>query len=222
MKKVMLSFLILALVMSSCYGTMTGSPAAVSAGASIGGVLGSIVGDNADGWRGSQFGALIGTVAGAAIGNAVSTPPKDKNNDQYYQNRTVRNYEDDIYSDNNGYVNNESNIEIRNIRFIDDNRSHTIEAGESAKLVFDIVNVGNSPSYNIVPVIEELNGNKHLSFSPSRQISYMPQRNQIRYTMTIRADKRLRDGIAQFRIYATESNGAATALHDFTIELRRD
>lgn len=213
MKKVVLAFLILAVLMSSCYGTMTGSPAAVSAGASIGGLVGSIVGDNADGWRGSQFGALIGTVAGAAIGNAVSTPPKDKNNDL--------NYLDGSYSDDNGYVNNKSNLEIRNIRFIDDNRNQTIEAGESAKLVFDIVNVGSSPSYNIVPVIEELNGNKHLSFSPSRQISYMPQGNQIRYTMTIRADKRLRDGMAQFRIYATESNGAATAPHDFTIKLRR-
>ncbi|MGP1476683.1 MAG: hypothetical protein ACTTJK_04370 [Phocaeicola sp.] len=220
MKKVVLSFFVLAVLISSCYGTMTGSPAAVSAGASIGGVLGSIIGDNADGWRGSQFGSLIGTVAGAAIGNAVSTPPKDKQNEGDYQEKTEQGY-DDIYSDENGYVNNESNLEIRNIRFIDDSRNQAIEAGESAKIVFDIVNVGNSPSYNIVPVIKELNKNKHLKFSPSRPISYMPQGNQIRYTMTIRADKRLRDGMAQFRIYAIESNGAVTAPHDFSIEIRR-
>ena len=107
------------------------------------------------------------------------------------------------------------------IRFIDENRDHVIEAGESSKLVFDLVNEGSAPAYNIVPVIEELSGIKHLAISPMRQISYMPQGNQIRYTVTIRADKRLKSGLAQFRLYTMESSGATSEPHEFSLPTRR-
>ena len=175
MKKILL-LLAVVLTLSSCYTThMQGSPAAVSAGASIGGVLGSIVGDRAGGWQGSQFGALVGTVAGAAIGNAVTTPR---------QERVVveESYPERIPSESY-YA--PSGLRIINIRFIDDNRNHTIDADENCKLVFDIVNEGDVSAYNITPVIEEMTGLKHLAVSPSAQISYLPQGDRVRYTATI-------------------------------------
>lgn len=218
MKKSVIVLVLLVVMTTSCsYQSMTGSPAGVSAGAAIGSVVGSIVGDNVDGWRGSQFGALIGTVAGAAIGNAATTPRNDR------RSRDVN--EDYIYNEEgynrNGYVEARSDISIQNIRFIDENRDHVIEAGESSKLVFDLVNEGSAPAYNIVPVIEELSGIKHLTISPMRQISYMPQGNQIRYTVTIRADKRLKSGLAQFRLYTMESSGATSEPHEFSLPTRR-
>ena len=217
MKKSVIVLVLLVGMTSSCtYQSMTGSPAAVSAGASIGGLVGSIVGDNADGWRGSQFGALIGTIAGAAIGNAVTTP---RNNGR------VNRDEDYIYNEE-GYNRREytearSDISIQNIRFIDENRDHVIEAGENSKLVFDLVNEGSGPVYNIVPVVEELSGIKHLTMSPMREISYMPQGNQIRYTITIYADKRLKSGLARFRLYTMESSGAMSEPHEFSLPTRR-
>jgi outer membrane lipoprotein SlyB len=217
MKKSVIVLVLLVGMTSSCtYQSMTGSPAAVSAGASIGGLVGSIVGDNADGWRGSQFGALIGTIAGAAIGNAVTTP---RNNGR------VNRDEDYIYNEE-GYNRREytearSDISIQNIRFIDENRDHVIEAGENSKLVFDLVNEGSGPAYNIVPVVEELSGIKHLTMSPMREISYMPQGNQIRYTITIYADKRLKSGLARFRLYTMESSGAMSEPHEFSLPTRR-
>ena len=103
------------MVFTSCYTlSMDGNPAAVSAGASIGGMLGSIVGDRAGGWHGSQFGALVGTVAGAAIGNAVTTP------------RTKMVPVEEGYGMNPYYT--PSGLRITNIRFIDDNRNHMIDA----------------------------------------------------------------------------------------------
>ena len=218
MKKSVIVLVLLVMMTSSCsYESMTGSPAAVSAGASIGNVVGAIVGDNIDGWRGSQFGALIGTVAGAAIGNAVSTPRNNR------RNRDSN--EDIIYNEEgynrNGYVEARSDISIQNIRFIDDNRDHVIDSGESSKLIFDLVNEGVGPAYNIVPVIEELSGIKHLLISPMRQISYMPQGNQIRYTVTIRADKKLKSGLAHFRLYTMESSGAMSEPHEFSLPTRR-
>ena len=191
MKKTLL-LLTVVLTLSSCYTTsMQGSPAAVSAGASIGGVLGSIVGDRAGGWQGSQFGALVGTVAGAAIGNAVSTP-----SESYYA---------------------PSGLRITNISFIDDNRNHTIDADENCKLVFDIVNEGDVSAYNITPVIQEMSGLKYLAVSPSAQISYLPQGDRVRYTATIIGGKRLKTGEAKFRVYTTESNGAVSEAHEFTL-----
>ena len=206
MKKVIV-MLLSALMLTSCYTTrMGGSPAAVSAGASIGGVLGSIVGDRAGGYGGSQFGALLGTVAGAAIGNAVTTPPKEK----VYRETEETNVP-------SGSYNAVSGLQITNIRFIDDNRNHTIDAEENCKLVFDIVNEGDVSAYNITPVVEEVTEMKHIAISPSAQISYLPQGDRVRYTATIAGGKRLKTGEAVFRVYTTESNGAVSEAHEFSL-----
>ena len=208
MKKIAILFLAVA-TLTSCYTSrMQGSPAAVSAGASIGGVLGSIVGDRAGGYNGSQFGALIGTVAGAAIGNAVTTPRKEKVQVEEYvyeENRPSESY----YAP--------AGLQITNIRFIDENRNQTIDANEKCKLIFDVVNDGDVAAYNVTPIVEEISGMKHLQISPSAQISYMPVGNQIRYTAIIQGEKRLKAGEAVFRVYTSESNGALSDSHEFSI-----
>lgn len=208
MMKKLLLLLMVAVSMSSCYTTsMKGSPAAVAAGSSIGGVLGSIVGDRAGGWRGSQFGALVGTVAGAAIGNAVTTPRQEKVvvEERYPENAPTEPY----YAP--------SGLRVTNIRFIDDNRNHTIDAGENCKLVFDIVNEGDVSAYNITPIVEEVSGMKHIGISPSAQISYLPQGDKVRYTAAIAGGKRLKSGEAVFRVYTTESNGAVSVTQEFSL-----
>jgi uncharacterized protein YcfJ len=211
MKKVIV-MLLSALMLTSCYTTrMGGSPAAVSAGASIGGVLGSIVGDRAGGYGGSQFGALLGTVAGAAIGNAVTTPPKEK----VYRETEETNVP-------SGSYNAVSGLQITNIRFIDDNRNQAIDAGESCKIIFEIVNAGDVAAYNIVPVVEETSGMKHLQISPSAQVAYMNKDDRIRYTAVINAGKRLKSGEAVFRVYTSESNGAVSDIHEFSIPTHKN
>ena len=201
--------LLLSMVLfTSCYTvSMSGSPAAVSAGASIGGVLGSIVGERAGGWHGSQFGSLVGTVAGAAIGNAVTTP------------RTEKVVIEEKSEANPYYV--PSGLQVTNIRFIDDNRNHTIDAEENCKLIFDIVNEGDYSAYNITPIIEEVSGMKHISISPSVQISYLPQGEKVRYTATVAGGKRLKSGEAVFRVYTSESNGAVSEAHEFALPTQK-
>ena len=110
-----------------------------------------------------------------------------------------------------------SGLRVTNIRFIDDNRNHTIDAEENCKLVFDIVNEGDVSAYNITPIIEEVSGMKHIAISPSAQISYLPQGDRVRYTATIAGGKRLKSGEAVFRVYTTESNGAISATHEFSL-----
>ena len=145
-KLVYIGFMTLSMVTTSCITTsMSGSPAAVSAGASIGGVLGSILGDHAGGYHGSQFGALVGTVAGAAVGNAVTTPKPEKKITETY----VSNVPSEPYYAPSG-------LQIINIRFVDDNRNHVIDANETCKLVFDIANEGDVSAFNITPVVRKL------------------------------------------------------------------
>ena len=208
MKKLMyVALMIFSMATTSCVtSSMSGSPAAVSAGASIGGVLGSILGDHAGGYHGSQFGALVGTVAGAAVGNAVTTPkPEKKITETYVSNAPSEPY----YAP--------SGLQIINIRFVDDNRNHVIDADETCKLVFDIANEGDVSAYNITPVVEEITGMKHIEISPSAQISYLPQGDRVRYTATIAGGKRLKSGEAVFRVYTTESNGAISETHEFSL-----
>lgn len=200
MKKNIAILLCSTLLFTGCYtGRMGGDPAAVSAGASIGGVLGSIIGDRAGGFHGSQFGALVGTVTGAAIGNVATTPKQ-----QYATASTPVTY-----------------VEVENLRFIDANRNQRIDAGEECKLVFEVVNNGSTPAYNVTPVVEETSGMKHLAISSSTQISYMPAGNRVRYTVTLRADNRLRTGQASLRVYVTESNGGVSDIHSFTLPTQR-
>lgn len=233
MRKTIFILLSVALLFGcSPYG-MQGNPAAVQAGAAIGGVLGAIVGDRAGGYNGSQFGALIGTVAGAAVGNAVTTPREESYQvDEYYiksrpsapRYENNSRYEDDFRYEGSPYSENTplaSCLRIINLRFIDDNRNHVIDAEEDSKLVFDIVNDGDVPAYNVTPIIEEVSGMKHLLVSPSAQIAYMAVGNQIRYTATIRGGRKLKAGEAQFRVYATESNGAMTEMHEFFLPTQK-
>ena len=180
MRKMIFILCIPTALLSACSPSgMQGNPAAVQAGAAIGGVLGAIVGDRAGGYNGSQFGALLGTVTGAAVGNAITTPREETYQvEEYY----VKTYPSSSQYEHTSSYEPSSGLRIINLRFIDDNRNHVIDAEEDSKLVFDVVNDGDVPAYNVTPVIEEMSGMKHILISPSAQIAYMPVGNPVSYT----------------------------------------
>ena len=151
-------------------------------------------------------------------GNAITTPrEKTYQVEEYY----VKTYPSSSQYEHTSSYEPSSGLRIINLRFIDDNRNHVIDAEEDSKLVFDVVNDGDVPAYNVTPVIEEMSGMKHILISPSAQIAYMPVGNQIRYTATIRGGRKLKTGQAQFRVFATESNGAVTEAHEFTLPTQK-
>ena len=160
MRKMIFILCIPTALLSACSPSgMQGNPAAVQAGAAIGGVLGAIVGDRAGGYNGSQFGALLGTVTGAAVGNAITTPREETYQvEEYY----VKTYPSSSQYEHTSSYEPSSGLRIINLRFIDDNRNHVIDAEEDSKLVFDVVNDGDVPAYNVTPVIEEMSGMKHI------------------------------------------------------------
>ena len=210
MKKWMMGMIISALLLSGCAtGRMPGNPGAVMAGASIGGSIGNavggLIGENNRGWRGgyrgSAIGTIVGTIAGAAIGNALTTP-RQQSQDEYVERPL-------------------SNLRVRNIRFIDDSRNQIIESGENSKIIFEIVNEGNSAVYNVIPLVEEVGGMKNLYISPSVMIEQINPGEGIRYTANVYAGKKVKDGEAVFRVAVSDNADRLEDFQEFAIPTQR-
>ncbi len=173
----------------------------VATGASLGGMFGSAIG----GIAGGRHGHNVGTVAGMAIGGligAAATTPKDKGSNSrssdYYNG-----YDDNDYRSNNSYSPYAA-IDIEDIRFIDSNDNHYIDAGEHAKITFIVRNTGRDFVYDIAPVIT-VSGTKEIYLSPTAIISELAPGRAVRYTAEVVATKKLKTGNAEFAV--SFSNG---------------
>ena len=229
MKKQLTVILLSALILSGCASGRMGNPGAIVAGASIGGSLGSsiggLVGDNNRGWRGgyrgSAIGNIVGTIAGAAIGSALTAPKQDPIEDDAYVPE-VREVRVQKYKKQPQQVQRPlAQLKLRRIRFIDDNRNHVIDAGENSKIIFEIMNDGRKPVYNVVPVVETVEKVKHLGISPSVMIEEILPGEGIRYTASIHAGERLKDGEVTFRVAVADENGMICDSQEFTLPTQR-
>ena len=193
-KTVFVTLMATALLLSSCqsmsqfYGAATG--------ASIGGMFGSAIGGIADGPRGSDLGTVAGMAIGGIIGAAATAPKTDNGNyrssDYYYD------YDIDDYRQNNAYSP-YVNIEIEELRFVDDNNNRALDAEEHAKLVFIMRNVGRDYVYDIAPVIT-VTGTKEIYLSPTAIVKEPGPGKAVRYQAEIIATRKLKNGTADFSI----------------------
>lgn len=174
--------------MSQFYGAATG--------ASIGGMFGSAIGGIADGPRGSDMGTVVGMAVGGIIGAAATAPKTDDGNyrssDYYYE------YGVDDYRQNNSYSP-YANIEIVDLRFVDENDNRALDAGEHAKLVFIMRNTGRDYVYDIAPVIT-VSGTKEIYLSPTAIVKELAPGKAVRYQSEIIATKKLKRGSVDFSI----------------------
>ena len=201
------------LMLAACTSQNTpGTGVGTMLGAQVGGMLGGLMG-NSDGrdYRGHLLGSIIGTVAGAAIGNALTTPHDEAEESGYDEGFVgVPRSEVEV-------IRKSSNLVIRQIRFVDYGRDHAINSGESCRLIFEVMNKGNRPVRNVMPVVEEVSGMKKLYISPSVSVESIRPGEGIKYTANIRAGKRIKNGEAIFRVYAVEGNGATSAVKEFAL-----
>ena len=227
MKKQLTVFLLSVVLLSGCASGRMGNPGAIVAGASIGGSLGGsiggLIGDNNRGWRGgyrgSAIGNIVGTIAGAAIGSALTAPRQEPIEDDAYvpEVREVR-----VQKYKKQPVQQPvSQLKLRRIRFIDDNRSHVIDAGENSKIIFEIMNEDRKPVYNVVPVVETVGKVKHIGISPSVMVEEILPGEGIRYTASIHAGNRLKDGEVTFRVAVADENGVICDSQEFTLPTQR-
>ena len=100
-----------------------------------------LIGDNNHGWRGgyrgSAIGNIVGTIAGAAIGNALTAPKPDPIEEYAYVPEVRQGQSHSKFKPRTQTQQQLTQLKLRKIRFIDDNRNHAIDGGESSKIIFE-------------------------------------------------------------------------------------
>ena len=214
------SFTILACSLLLMGGCTNNTASGAYIGGQFGHVIGSAIGGISGGWRGHEVGSLIGTVGGA-VGGAAIGAAVDKAQEKKYEERTrqrqkqrgsgYNNRSMDI--DDSGFYPNgrgddrisfdtpaEAPLEIRNAGIVETINDGVLTKGEKCTVRFEIHNTSDQPVYDVRPLVGDVTGNKHVKISPNLNIESIDARQGVRYSATILADSRLKDGEIQIMI----------------------
>ena len=86
----------------------------------------------------------------------------------------------------------------------------------------EVFNNSERTAYRVLPTVTEVTGNKHIHISENVMVESILPGKGIRYTATIKADSRLRDGEAVFRIGVMQGNKEIPSqAREFTIKTSR-
>ncbi len=243
MKKVIVYSLVGAMLLSSCSTTESGA----SNGAFFGSIIGSAIGGISGGHRGSDIGTLVGMAGGAVVGAAIgqaSEKAEQRKYDEYMRRRTDSGFDPNNGGDDRivmetevpsntvsldelknmtGYnVNINESIQLRHENFTDANGDGNISPGEECKVSFEIMNNSDVEIFNVIPTVIETTGNKHIHISPTVRVESIKPHQGVRYTATILADKRLKDGNVVIRVTVTQGqNDIASMAKEFNITCKR-
>lgn len=102
-------------------------------------------------------------------------------------------------------------IEVRNATFVDRDGDGVMRAGEECKVSFEIMNRSSMTLYDITPTVVETTGNKHIHISPSIRVENIAPGMGVRYTATVMAGKRLKNGEAVIRVAVAQGNNEITS-----------
>lgn len=228
MKKNMIILLSAVLLLSSCRTAEQG----LFTGAQFGHFIGSAVGGLTGGWRGEMTGSLIGTVSGAAAGAAIGAASERSRESRYermqetgYDAPVVDPYaqgDDRIVFDETLSVNSHRSysvdelarkapIEVRKAMITNQEGDGVLARGEECTVSFEIINNTMAPVFDIIPIVEDVTGNKHVAISPTLRIESIGPLKGIRYTATILADKRLKDGEIVVRVGVAKGKNEITS-----------
>lgn len=112
-------------------------------------------------------------------------------------------------------------LEIVNARFVDDNEDNCLNRNETCKVIFEILNRGLKPVYDVVPTVVETTGNKHIFISPSIHVEKISPGSGVRYTAMVKADRKLKDGMARFCVSVIHEGKSISKVNEFNIPTKR-
>lgn len=112
-------------------------------------------------------------------------------------------------------------LEIVNARFVDDNEDNCLNRNETCKVIFEIVNRGHAPVYDVVPTVVETTGNTHIFISPSIHVEKISPGSGVRYTAMVKADRKLKDGMARFCVSVIHEGKSISKVNEFNIPTKR-
>ena len=135
-----------------------------------------------------DFGAPSSSGANATMGNVpmsnapMSTAPSSQSVDA---SRVEQIY---------GKVKSDGKLTIRNVRCADSNGDGMLSGDEIGHVSFEIYNETAAPIYNFDPSVVEAEANKRIYISPSVRVENIMPGQGLRYTATVKADRRIKDG----------------------------
>lgn len=125
-----------------------------------------------------DFGAPSSSDANAPMSNAPSSQSVDASRvEQIY-----------------GNAKSDGKLTIRNVRFADSNGDGMLSGDEIGQVSFEIYNETAAPIYNFDPSVVEAEANKRIYISPSVRVENIMPGQGLRYTATVKADRRIKDG----------------------------
>ena len=111
-----------------------------------------------------------------------------------------------------------SMLEIRHAMITETQHDGVLTRGEECSVVFEIHNTSDNTVYDVCPFVEDVTGNKHINISPNLKIESIGPHQGVRYTATILADKRLKDGEIMVRVGVAQGGKEVTSqTRQFTV-----
>lgn len=135
-----------------------------------------------------DFGAPSSSGANATMGNVpmANAPMSNAPSSQSVDASRV----EQIY----GNAKSDGKLTIRNVRFADSNGDGMLSGDEIGHVSFEIYNETAAPIYNFDPSVVEAEANKRIYISPSVRVENIMPGQGLRYTATVKADRRIKDG----------------------------
>ena len=135
-----------------------------------------------------DFGAPSSSGANAPMGNVpmANAPMSNAPSSQSVDASRV----EQIY----GNAKSDGKLTIRNVRFADSNGDGMLSGDEIGHVSFEIYNETDAPIYNFDPSVVEAEANKRIYISPSVRVENIMPGQGLRYTATVKADRRIKDG----------------------------
>lgn len=135
-----------------------------------------------------DFGAPSSSGANATMGNVPmsNVPMSNASPSQSVDASRV----EQIY----GNAKSDGKLTIRNVRFADSNGDGMLSGDEIGRVSFEIYNETDAPIYNFDPSVVEAEANKRIYISPSVRVENIMPGQGLRYTATVKADRRIKDG----------------------------
>lgn len=135
-----------------------------------------------------DFGAPSPSGANATMGNVPmsNAPMSTASSSQSVDASRV----EQIY----GKAKSDGKLTIRNVRFADSNGDGMLSGDEIGQVSFEIYNETDAPIYNFDPSVVEAEANKRIYISPSVRVENIMPGQGLRYTATVKADRRIKDG----------------------------
>ena len=113
-------------------------------------------------------------------------------------------------------------LQISNIRFIDNNGDGILQAGETAKITFEIRNRSRHNIRDVRPMVVETTGNRYVMVSPGIEVESIAPGSGIKYTASVMATKRLKAGELLFQLSTLFGNDRQSEVKELRVTTQRN